>query len=178
VLISKDLVEILGLVPKPLFKLLSISGTFTKEKRNLDFMLLLSEYCRLYVQSPNTVWKLKAINAIICPELHMDLILSLDFLSKNKIVVDTNLQTVIDKTMGYDLLNPPDPTLNRKLPTLSPYQCREQHRQQIKNGKEKCRKLSSLVLLEMKNLFKDNLKHFDMERYTTGPAGVIAVVQT
>ena len=41
VLISSELIEILGLMPKPLFKPLSVSGAFTKGKRSPDSRLIL-----------------------------------------------------------------------------------------------------------------------------------------
>jgi hypothetical protein len=47
------------------------------------------------------------INAVICPDLHTDHILGLDFLVKNQMVVDPALRTVVAKETGYDLLNPP-----------------------------------------------------------------------
>lgn len=149
VLISSELVKILGLRPKPLFKPLSVSGAFMKGKRNPDSKVLLSQYCRLHIQSPDAVWKSKAINAIICPQLHTDLILGLDFLSKNQIVVDANLRTVIDKTTGYDLLNPPDPTLNRKTPTLSPHERRKAERRALTTSQQQSRKFRGLVQLEL-----------------------------
>lgn len=80
VLISSKLVEILGLVPKKLFKSMSVSGAFTKEKRNPDSRLLLSHYCKLHVQSPDSEWKSRVVNTIICLQLHMDLILGFDSL--------------------------------------------------------------------------------------------------
>jgi hypothetical protein len=141
VLISSELIKILGLIPKPLFKPFSVYGAFMKEKRNPDSKLLLSQYCKLHIQSPNTVWKSKAINTIICPQLHTDLILSLDFLLKNHIVVDANLCTVINKSMGYNLLNPPDPTLNRKQSRVSPHKQHKAECQAIALGQQQSRKM-------------------------------------
>ena len=81
VLISSELVDILGLIPKLLFKPLSVSGAFAKGKRSPESKLILLQYCRLHVQLTDTVWKSKVINAI----------LGLYFLFKNHIVVDANL---------------------------------------------------------------------------------------
>jgi hypothetical protein len=110
VLISSHLAEVLCLTAKPLFKPLSVSGAFTK-KEDSSKPLVLNQYCRLSIQSRDALWQSRVINAIICPELHTDLILGLDFLVKNKIVVDAHLRTAIAKESGYDLLNPPDPKL-------------------------------------------------------------------
>ena len=83
VLISRNLAEIL-------FKPLLVSGAFTKKRRSPE-TLELTHYCKLSIQSPDALWHSHTVNAIICPELYTDLILGLDFLTKNKIVVDTNL---------------------------------------------------------------------------------------
>ena len=91
VLILSDLMEILCLEPHQLFKLLSVSGTFMKNRGEMDSKKVLSEYCKLHIQSPDTAWQSHAINAIICPGLHTDLILGLEFLVKNKIIIDAEL---------------------------------------------------------------------------------------
>ncbi|KAF8228172.1 hypothetical protein L208DRAFT_1292714 [Tricholoma matsutake] len=121
VLISSQLAEILCLTAKPLFKPFAVSGAFTKTS-NASTPLILTQYCRLSIQSPDALWHAHVINAIICPELHTYLILGLDFLLKNKIVVDTELRTVIAKETGYDLLNPPNPKLHQHTITRSPSQ--------------------------------------------------------
>jgi hypothetical protein len=90
VLISSHLAKVLCLTAKPLFKPLSVSGAFTN-KEDPSKPLVLKQYCRLSIQSPDALWQSRVINAIICPELHTDLILGLDFLVRNKIVVDAHL---------------------------------------------------------------------------------------
>ncbi|KAF8227562.1 hypothetical protein L208DRAFT_1296224, partial [Tricholoma matsutake] len=61
-----------------------------------------------------------AVNAIICLDLHTDLILGLEFLVRNKIVVDAHLRYAIAKESGYGLLNPPDPKTVQQTPLRSP----------------------------------------------------------
>jgi hypothetical protein len=108
----------------------------------------------------------------------MDLILGLDFMSKNQIIINAHLRTVVDKTMGYDLLNPPDPTIYKKQPVKSPHErCKEQQ-DLLKNGQEQSRKIRKLIHVELRMLFDENLERFDMEAYTTGPVCVIAAVRT
>jgi hypothetical protein len=109
---------------------------------------------------------------------YTDLILGLNFLAENQIIVDANLCTIIDKLTGYDLLNPPDPALYRKQPVTLPHQRHKEQQQLLKTGQEKARKLRDLMHLELKMLFDENPERFDMEEYTTGPACVIAAVQT
>ncbi|KAF8220372.1 hypothetical protein L208DRAFT_1221180, partial [Tricholoma matsutake] len=106
VLISSEIVDVLGLARWKLFKPFSVSGAFADGKRSVDSSL--TEYCKLHLQSPNSDWKAKVVNAIISPNLQMDIILGLDFLTKNKIVVDAELRTAIMKDDDYDLLNPPE----------------------------------------------------------------------
>ena len=140
VLISSELAEILCLTARPLFKSLSVSGAFTKNN-NSATPLILMHYCRLSIQSLAALWHSRVMNTIICPELHMDLILGLDFLVKNKIVVDAELRTVIAKDSGYDLLNPPDPKLHcRPIRKSPPERCKLEV-QQIKEGQTTTQKL-------------------------------------
>jgi hypothetical protein len=63
-------------------------GAFMKERQNQDSKVLLLHYCKLHIQLTDAVWKLQVVNMTICPQLHTDLILGLDFLVKNYIVVD------------------------------------------------------------------------------------------
>ncbi|KAF8239599.1 hypothetical protein L208DRAFT_1236327, partial [Tricholoma matsutake] len=105
VLISSEIVEVLGLARRKLFKPFSVSGAFVDGKRSSDSNL--TEYCKLRLQSPDSVWKAKVVNAVISLNLQTDIILGLDFLMKNKIVVDAELRTAIAKEDHYNLLNPP-----------------------------------------------------------------------
>ncbi|KAF8223694.1 hypothetical protein L208DRAFT_1516133, partial [Tricholoma matsutake] len=94
VLISRNLAEILCLEPHPLFKPLLVSSAFMKKTKSPK-ALELTHYCKLLIHSPDALWHARTINTIICPKLYTDLILGLDFLAKNKIVVDANLRTAI-----------------------------------------------------------------------------------
>jgi hypothetical protein len=109
VLISSEFADIMGLARRKLFKNLSVSGAFIDKSCNSDTATVLDEYCKLQLQSEDSVWKARVVNAVVCPSLHTDIILGLDFLEKNKIVVDAELQTVIAKESNYNLLNPPLP---------------------------------------------------------------------
>jgi hypothetical protein len=139
VLISSELADILCLTARPLFKSLSVSGAFTKKNDSMT-PLVLTHYCRLLIQSPDALWHSRVINAIICPELHTDSILGLDFLVRNKIVVDAELQTVIEKDSGYDLLHPPNPMLHHQTIKKSPGECHKLKAKQIKAGQRSTRK--------------------------------------
>ncbi|KAF8225990.1 hypothetical protein L208DRAFT_1304167, partial [Tricholoma matsutake] len=104
VLISSELVDVMGLTCRKLFKPFPVADAFVNGQRSADSSL--TEYCRLHLQSRDAVWKSKVVNAIISPMLHTDLMLGLDFLMKNKIVVDAELRTAIAKDAQYDLLHP------------------------------------------------------------------------
>jgi hypothetical protein len=106
VLISEETVELYGLVSHKLFKLFSISAALVSNRSKPDPVPLM-HYCRLDLISPDAQWKSWTLNAIICPNLQTDIILGLDFLVKNKIVVDAELRMVISKDSGFDLMNPP-----------------------------------------------------------------------
>ncbi|KAF8223137.1 hypothetical protein L208DRAFT_1370317 [Tricholoma matsutake] len=119
VLISSELVENMGLATKKLFKAMSVSGAFTKGERKLDSKLILSNYYEIHIQSPDSVWKSCIINTIICPKLHTDLILGLDFLVRSHVVVDAKMCMAVVMETGYDMLNPP--TLSRETAPQSPW---------------------------------------------------------
>jgi hypothetical protein len=148
-----------------------------KNKRDTDSNLVLSQYCKLHIQSPDSVWKSRAINAVICPGLHTDLILGLEFLVNNKIVVDAELRTAIAKETGYDLLNPPDPKLCQKKIRISPFEKRKQEARAIRRGQSEARKTQKLVHEELRALFEENPACFEFEKYTTGPPDVVASIK-
>jgi hypothetical protein len=118
VLISEQTVKLYGLVPHKLFKPFTVSAAFVSGQPCAD-PVLLSHYCRLDLISPDARWKSRTLNTIICPNLQTDIILGLDFLIRNKIVVDTELRTAIAKESGFDLMNPPE-TSRPPLPVVSP----------------------------------------------------------
>jgi hypothetical protein len=88
------------------FKSLSISCTVVEKGKKSDATSVLDEYCKLHLQSQDASWKSCVVNAIICLNLYTDLILGLDFLARNKIVVDAELCMAVAKDSDYDLLNP------------------------------------------------------------------------
>jgi hypothetical protein len=133
VLISEDMVELYGLIPCTLFKPFTVSAAFVF-KQPKPQPVVLTKYCRLNVMSCDVAWKSRTVNAIICPNLQTDLILGLDFLVKNKIVVDAELRMVIAKETGFDLLHPLDPTLKHAALKISPAVRRCCDRQLLKEG--------------------------------------------
>lgn len=108
VLISEYATELYGLKPCKLFNSLTMSTTFVSGQPKPQPVQLM-HYCRLNVILPDAHWKSQTLNATICPNLQTDLILRLNFLVRNKIVVDAELCTVIAKESGSDLQDPSDP---------------------------------------------------------------------
>lgn len=165
VLISSKLVDVLSLVPKKLFKPMSVMGAFMKGERKLDSKLLLLHYCRLHIQLPNSVWKARMVNVVICPRLHTDLILRLDFLVRNHIIIDAKLHTVIAKEANYDLLNPQGPKISRKDLPISPWLRWKQDQSQLKIGQDLMQKLHQVMHKEMHALFSENPERFDLTEH-------------
>jgi len=64
------------------------------------------EWVPIAVISSDQSWTSRTIRAIIAPNLSIPLLLGGPFLSFNSLVIDHQLHTCIDKTSGYDLLNP------------------------------------------------------------------------
>ncbi|KAF8905120.1 hypothetical protein CPB84DRAFT_1845198 [Gymnopilus junonius] len=67
----------------------------------------LSQYVKLSITTLDNAWTSKTVHALVAPGLCMPIILGLPFLLHNKLVIDPDSCTCIDKTTGYDLLNPP-----------------------------------------------------------------------
>ena len=71
--------------------------------------IILSEWIKLRLYNPSGLWTSKTVHAVIAPSLCVPVLLGLPFLAHNKIVIDHDTRTVIDKTCGFDLLNPTPP---------------------------------------------------------------------
>jgi hypothetical protein len=84
----------------------------------------LSEWVKLKLYDPSNAWVSKSVRAVIAPTLCAHVILGLPFLTHNKIVIDHDACTAIDKTTGFDLLNPkaasPSSTAKKETETILP----------------------------------------------------------
>ncbi|GLB35260.1 hypothetical protein LshimejAT787_0208250 [Lyophyllum shimeji] len=165
-LISSGLVKKLNLQTRPLHRPLGISGAFSPDGHG---PLELSTFVRLSVLSPCAQWQSRSQIFIVCPDLHTDVILGLDFLAKNDIVIDAHNRTAIDKKCGFDLLNPPDPTLARVPPKTTPYARRKAEAKSIKEGQAATRELRKQVHFELAAKFVKEAKKFDFSANTTEP---------
>jgi hypothetical protein len=82
----------------------------------------LTEWVKLSLYDVSNLWSSKTVRAVIAPSLCAPVILGLPFLSHNNIVIDHAARTAIDKTTGFDLLNPPPvPTPKARKPRLKEF---------------------------------------------------------
>jgi hypothetical protein len=65
----------------------------------------LYDYVILSLTSLNNAWKSKPARALLAKNLCTNILLGLPFLKHNKIVIDHDSDTAIDKSTGFDLLN-------------------------------------------------------------------------
>ena len=79
----------------------------------------LYEYVKFSATSLDSLWTSRTVHALIAPGLCTPVLLGLPFLCHNKLVMDYEAGSCIDKKTGYDLLNPP-PITPPKPRRLSP----------------------------------------------------------
>ena len=66
---------------------------------------------KLELKLDRGLWKSEVHQMKVNKGLPFSIILGMPFLSSEKIVIDPDEQTAIDKCSGYDLINPPPLTL-------------------------------------------------------------------
>src|ERR1700678_4759654 len=79
---------------------------------------------RAVVRTILTAWSSRPVRALVPPGLCTEILLALPFLVHNKIVVDHDAQTAIDKSSNFDLLNlihVTRPTINKPLSPKQKY---------------------------------------------------------
>ena len=102
VLIRPETVTDLGLPIRRLHEPVSVTLALSN---NHDSLTELWDYVLLSVSSLNNAWSSKPVRALIAPGLCSSILLGLPFLVHNKIVIDHDSRTAIDKNCGFDLLN-------------------------------------------------------------------------
>ncbi|KAJ3924827.1 MAG: hypothetical protein NXY57DRAFT_880479, partial [Lentinula lateritia] len=58
---------------------------------------------------PLGAWSSRSVRALVVPSLCFPMVLGIPFLAHNFLVTDYSSRTVIDKTSGFDLMNPSAP---------------------------------------------------------------------
>jgi hypothetical protein len=131
-----------------------------------------SDYVFISPSSLNNAWSSRPIRALVAPGLCTQILLGLPFLVHNKIVIDHEARTAIDKTCGFDLLNDvhiPRPIFNKM---LSPKEKRLQSFRLIQKHRK-------LLLSELKIRCSNRLDHLESNGLfeKIKPLNVIAAVK-
>ncbi|KII91701.1 hypothetical protein PLICRDRAFT_682050, partial [Plicaturopsis crispa FD-325 SS-3] len=115
VLIRPELVEQLGLrrfrLPDPVEVGLAMGSGEAGQK------LELREWVRLSFSSPDHSWVSRSVRAIVAPGLCAPVILGQSFLAANTIVIDYASRSMVDKTSGYNFLDPAPPSATLPVPS-------------------------------------------------------------
>jgi RNase H-like domain found in reverse transcriptase/Reverse transcriptase (RNA-dependent DNA polymerase)/Integrase zinc binding domain len=98
VLITPELCDKLGLHRHCLPHPSRYSQAFTEKTPTIK------EWVKFKVKSIDGLWISETVRAKVAPNLCTSLILGIPFLSSNKLVIDHEDRTVIDKSNGYDLM--------------------------------------------------------------------------
>ncbi|RDB23373.1 hypothetical protein Hypma_009410 [Hypsizygus marmoreus] len=186
VMISSEMAEIHGLVPRRLHKPYLVSGALSSSPTSSTCATSsLTTYCKLHLQSRDARWKSRVVHAIIVPNLVTDIILGLDFLVRNKIVLDPECRTAIAKDSSFDLLNPPDASLFRTPITRSPPQIRKAdaalaraEAEKIRAARKIWRPVRASVHAELLLFFQKHPVRFDLQAHTTGSAHIVGLVRS
>ena len=173
VLISEECIELYSLILCHLHKPLSVTGVYSAGGD-----IILDVYVKLHISSLDSLWFSRVISAIIVPGLHAKIILSLDFLTRNRIVIDPEDHSAICKTDGYDLLNPPKPADFWKMPLLSPPLCRKLEQCSIHEGIAANRGFHVAVHKELIDLFAAHPNRFDFSAHILGDHNIIGMIRT
>ena len=104
VLICASLVKQLDLHLQKLPSPIKIELAMQNKKEKVS--VILTEYVHLSLHDSTGEYSAQTVHAIVTPNLCNPVILGLPFLKHNKIVIDHDQRTAIDKTTGFDLLNP------------------------------------------------------------------------
>lgn len=102
VLIRPETVTDLGLPIRRLKEPVSVTLALNN---NPDSVKEFYDYVFLSLSSLNNAWSSKPVRALIAPGLCTNILLGLPFLVHNKIVIDHEARTAVDKSCGFDLLN-------------------------------------------------------------------------
>ena len=162
-LISEEYVVKLGLCRKRLLAPYAIELTMEKNGQKVDIEF--SEYVKIQLHNPSAFWTSKSVRAIIAPSLCTPMILGLPFLVHNNIVVDASARTIIDKTYGFDLLNPVAP------PFKSP------PKQKLRDFFKELQEDRKLMVAKLKMVCNDHLHHTQYKFEQVKPVDVLAVIR-
>jgi hypothetical protein len=150
VLISEEYIMKLELRRRHLIEPYAVELAVEKNGQKVDIEF--SNYIKVQLHDPSGYWTSRSVRAMIAPGLCAPMILGLPFLVRNNIVVDAAAHTVIDKTCGFDLLNPVAPPLKPPKQKLQDF---------FKELQEDCK----LMVAELKMVCNDRLHHMSHSYY-------------
>ncbi|KAJ3878601.1 hypothetical protein F5051DRAFT_327654, partial [Lentinula edodes] len=109
-----------------------------------------SSYCKLGLEDPSGAWSSRSVRALVVPSLCFPMVLGIPFLAHNFLVTDYSSRTVMDKTSGFDLMNPSAPC--PRPPCTSPVQ----RRRKIVATYEETLELKQTLLIEFRGYVRDH----------------------
>ncbi|KAG6823728.1 hypothetical protein H0H92_009207, partial [Tricholoma furcatifolium] len=157
-LICEDLALSLKLPLRKLAVPLKVSGAFPLNSKSAACIekdvRTLTHYITMPVSSPCLQWTSKPQLFVVAPCLHSDIILGLDFLARNRIIVDASDRSAIVKDLNFDLLHPrPIPAFKLRPPVFPPT-CHKILARNIKAGRKEVTEVFKGVLAEIKTVFQ------------------------
>jgi hypothetical protein len=164
VLIREDYVARLGLERHKLRKPETVELAMSKNGEK--FRIELTEYVKLQLFDPSCVWRARTVRAIVASGLCAPVILGLPFLERNKIVIDHEQRTAINKDSGFDLIHPGGP--RQPQPVLQSWSAR---RLQTKRDHKK-------MLTELNHTCKQRKIKVDHEAEEVREVDVVAAIRT
>ncbi|KAJ3847386.1 hypothetical protein EV368DRAFT_51262, partial [Lentinula lateritia] len=109
-----------------------------------------THFCKLSLDDPSGGWSSHVVRALVVPSLCYPMVLGIPFLAHNFLVTDYAARTVIDKTSGFDLMNPHIPA--PPLPSRSP----KQRRRDVFDTYEDTLEKKKIVIVELHAYFRDH----------------------
>ncbi|KAJ3870730.1 hypothetical protein F5051DRAFT_447225 [Lentinula edodes] len=167
VLIRSDIVSDLGLKQRSLHRPQAMSVAMSEGSPQVFDA---THYCKLSLDDPSGGWSSCSVRALIVPSLCYPMILGIPFLAHNFLMTDYAAHTVIDKTSGFDLMNPSIP-FPPPAPSTPKQRCAA-----ILATYEESLELKKSVILELRAYFHDHprLRRSD----PVSPIDVVAAIRS
>jgi hypothetical protein len=167
VLIKASVADILGLRCRKLPKPMPITQALSNSNSCADSFLF--EWVKLKPRDIGGSWSSRTVRAIVAENLCADIILGLPFLCVNKLVMDYENGTCIDKASGFDILHPTSPVRET---AKTPLQQKHRELQKTIRGDRKS------MLEELSNVTTDRQKACNASAEAVKKFDVVGAVRT
>ncbi|KAJ3875404.1 hypothetical protein F5051DRAFT_333891, partial [Lentinula edodes] len=167
VLIRSDVVSDLGLKERSLHRPQAMSVAMSEGSPQVFHA---THYCKLSLNDPSGGWSSRSVRALVVPSLCYPMILGIPFLAHNFLVTDYAARTVMDKTSGFDLMNPSVP-FPPPIPTTP-----KQRRAAVVATYEDSLELKKSVMLELHAYFRDHPQLYRSDPVL--PIDVVAAIRS